>query len=150
MALASANAFVPSSKMINFIDATTRISSLALSAVLTTTALLHGCASTGASWHDDTLSTQQLATADCKALAADEAKLAENERHMADKASGTEWAAYGILVLEMLAAVQTKDTNPKADAALATGDVATQAKAKASEVNSRLQAVRALMTQRGC
>lgn len=132
----------------NFIDTPTRIS--ALGKLLTTTVLLHGCASTGASWHDDTLSTQQLVTADCRALAADYAKLTENERHLADKASGTEWAAYGILVLEMLAAVQTKDTNPKADATLATADAATQAKAKASEVNSRIQAVRALMTQRGC
>jgi hypothetical protein len=100
---------------------------------------LAGCAT----WHEDLMTNQQLVQADCKALAQEDAKLAENVKHASQASSGGGFAAVMVAVLEGMAGTGGESAGQQAR-------LAEDAAAKARSAEERRQRVRMVQAKKGC
>ena len=110
-------------------------------------ASLTACASTP--WHEDLMTNQQLVRADCRSLAVENKKLADNAKHASEASSFSKGGAVFLAVLEGVAA-GLSGTTTQAEAATNQQNLAATAAQQAQDLEARRQLVNSLQTRKSC
>src|SRR5262245_672143 len=102
--------------------------------------MLSACSSSP--WHDDLMTNQQLMAADCRQLAVEEQKVADNAKHASENSTGG--ALAGALLSVLSAYHKTEDAGKN------TTDLATQHEQQGKELENRRQIISTLRARKGC
>lgn len=120
-----------------------------VSAVLLFAGLLSGCSSTP--WHEDLMSNEQLIAADCKQLAVEEQKAANNAQSAREGSTiGTVGAVF-LAVLEGVAASASKTPmNTNNSASMNSATMADEHTKQAAEFDNRKNMISTIRRKKGC
>ncbi|HEX9391559.1 MAG TPA: hypothetical protein VF928_09630 [Usitatibacteraceae bacterium] len=121
----------------------------AVSVVLLLAGLLSGCSSTP--WHENLMSNEQLIAADCKQLAVEEQKAANNAQSAREGSTiGTVGAVF-LAVLEGVAASASKTPmNTNNSAAMNSATMADEHTKQAAEFENRRNMISMIRGKKGC
>ena len=118
-------------------------------AILLLAGLLSACSSTP--WHENLMTNEQLIAADCKQLAVEEQKAANNAQAAREGSTVGAVGAVFLAVLEGMAAAASKTTvNTNNSAAMNSASMSDEHTKQAAEFDNRKNMISRIRSKKGC